>query len=458
MRAVPPVVDEPQLPAVGHVDGGTFDVFLAGIGGTGIVTVNQVLATAALRSGLRAVGLDQTGLSQKAGPVTSHLRISDPDVLVANRVGTGTASTYLAFDAVVGGDPANLAHVRSGVTTVIASTSETPTGAQVRDARAAKTDTAALIAALTRSAGRIVAFDALAACEHLLGSTSAANLLLVGAAYQQGALPFTADAIEWAITLNGVAVEANVAAFRWGRVAVADPAAFHSASDPTPPSTRARASARIAHELVERLPLTGETRRLAEHRAALLIDYQGRALARSYLALVERVWAAERALGDRTALSEVVARSLHHVAAYKDEYEVARLLTSRESAAAVRAQVPGATKVTWNLHPPALRAWGRKDKLHFGPRTRPVLAVLAMAKRLRGTALDPFGRAELRRVERALRDEHWADIGAVAGHLSDGSYDAAVARARAILEVRGYEGVKLASIERYRADLLRLDG
>ncbi|HVU73395.1 MAG TPA: indolepyruvate ferredoxin oxidoreductase family protein [Mycobacteriales bacterium] len=448
-RPTPPAVAEPTLPVV-H---GTFDLFLAGIGGTGIVTVNQVLATAALRSGLRAVGLDQTGLSQKAGPVTSHLRISAPGVLVANRVGAGTAHTYLAFDAVVGADPANVAQVRPGVTTVVASTSETPTGTQVREVRAAKTDTPILIAALTQTAGRIATFDALAASDQLLGSTAAANLLLVGAAYQLGALPFTAETIEWAITLNGVAVDANIAAFRWGRVAVADPAAFHVASNPAPATTRIRGSVRVARDLLEASPLTGETRRLTEHRAALLVDYQGKKLARSYVDLVEQVWTAERALGDRTELSEAVARSLHHVAAYKDEYEVARLLTAPEAAAAIQAQVPGATHVTWNLHPPALRAMGRKDKLHFGPASRPVLAALAKGKRLRGTAFDPFGRAHLRVVERALRDEHWDEVARAAAALTGDTYDKAVARAQAILDVRGYEGVKLASIDRYRATI-----
>ncbi|MGZ6792242.1 MAG: indolepyruvate ferredoxin oxidoreductase family protein, partial [Mycobacteriales bacterium] len=210
-----PAAPEPVLPA-------DADVFLAGIGGTGIVTVNQLLATAALRSNLDTTGLsglDQVGLSQKAGPVTSHLRVGGRGP--ANRVGAGTADVLLAFDALVAADPKNLALCSSEFTIAVVSTSETPTGTQVADPQAPATDVAGQVRKIKDATVKVLELDALGASEALFGSTAPANLLLVGAAYQLGTLPFPAAAIEEAIELNGVAVKANVAAFRWGRVAVA---------------------------------------------------------------------------------------------------------------------------------------------------------------------------------------------------------------------------------------------
>jgi indolepyruvate ferredoxin oxidoreductase len=375
-----PSVAEPVLPA-------DADMFLAGIGGTGIVTVNQLLATAALRSDLDTTGLsglDQVGLSQKAGPVTSHLRVGSRGP--ANRVGAGTADVVLAFDALVAADPKNLSVCSSEFTIVVVSTSETPTGTQVADVDAPKTDVAGQVRKLKDASVKVVELDALAFSEALFGSTAPANLLLVGVAYQLGTLPFPATAIEEAIELNGVAVKANIAAFRWGRVAVADAAAFAAAVAPTAP--------RIAKTYdLAGSPLAGETRRLVEVRAQLLLEHSGRKTAAAYVAVVERAFQAERVLGTQTSYSEAVARGIAHLWAYKDEYEVARLLTRPELLEEVQQQVPGATKVTYNLHPPALRSMGMSSKLKLGAWSRPVLRATARGRVLRGTALDPFGRA-----------------------------------------------------------------
>jgi indolepyruvate ferredoxin oxidoreductase len=435
-----PSVAEPVRP----VDA---DVFLAGIGGTGIVTVNQLLATAALRSDLDTTGLsglDQVGLSQKAGPVTSHLRVGSRGA--ANRVGHGSADVVLAFDALVAADPKNLAVCSTEFTLAIVSTSETPTGTQVADPQAPKTDVPAQVRKIRDSVVKVFEIDALAASEALFGSTAPANLLLVGAAYQLGTLPFSAQAIEEAIELNGVAIAANVAAFRWGRVAVADAAAFAAAVGTV--ATGAPKGFDLGDS-----PLQGETRRLTEVRAQLLEEHSGRRTALEFIAVVERAWAAERAITEQTSYSEAVARGIAHLWAYKDEYEVARLLTRKELLEEVQLQVPGATKVKYNLHPPALRSMGMDRKLKLGAWSRPLLKATARGRGLRGTALDPFGRAEVRRVERDLKASHAALVDQLTASLTTESYATAVAAAASAELVRGYEDIKLGNVERYRQAL-----
>lgn len=440
-RPAPPVVPDVERPTAG-------DVFLAGIGGTGIVTVNQVLGSAAVRDGLAVHGVDQTGLSQKAGPVVSHLRIARDATALgpANRV--GTAACYLAFDALVGADARSLGYADPETTLAVVSTSSVPTGVMVRAASAPAPDIPALVERIAARSRGVVRLDALAAADALFGDTMPANLLVVGAAYQSGALPVSAAAIEWAIELNGVAVAVNTDAFRWGRVAVADPVAFAAATaGAAPPAVATWA------ELGE---LAGETRRLAGIRAALLADYQDARTARRYVEDLLRVWRAERRVGETTAFSEAVARGLHKLTAYKDEYEVARLLTAPDFEARLATAVPGGTGLRYRLHPPVLKALGRQRKIAFGPWMRPVLQTLARGRVLRGTPLDPFGRTAMRELERALRDEYRAMALRLATNLSMESYGTAVAAAEAAELVRGYEDVKLAGVQRYRARLAEL--
>jgi indolepyruvate ferredoxin oxidoreductase len=442
----------PTVPDVAHPHAG--DVFLAGIGGTGIVTVNQVLASAAVHDGLAVHGVDQTGLSQKAGPVTSHLRVA-PDAAAlgpANRVGLATAGCYLAFDVLVGADARNLGYAAPEATLAVVSTSAAPTGAMVRDATVIAPERTTLLRRIGDRSRELITVDAQAAARALFGDAMPANLLLVGAAYQAGALPVSAAAVEWAIELNGVAVAANTAAFRWGRVAVADPAAFAAATggDPVAP---AAAEPALDLDLGE---LAGETRRLARIRAAQLVDYQGQGTARRYLADVARVWRAERAVGEATAFSEAVARGLHKLTAYKDEYEVARLLTDPAFEAQLATAVPGGEQLRYRLHPPLLKAIGWDRKIALGAWARPALVTLARGKRLRGTPLDPFGRTAIRRLERELRDSYRAMVLRLAGELTAEGYPTAVAAAEAAELVRGYEEVKLAGVARYRARLAEL--
>ncbi|MBI3457539.1 MAG: indolepyruvate ferredoxin oxidoreductase family protein, partial [Candidatus Rokubacteria bacterium] len=200
-------------------------LFLTGIGGTGVVTVNQILGTAALLDGRFVAGLDQTGLSQKGGPVVSHLRISDRPAAGANKAGAGEADAYLAFDVLVGTAPQNLARARPDRTIAVVSTTQVPTGAMVASPEVQFPDPQGLLAAINRVTrkGENVFLDALSLAEALFNDHMAANMMVLGAAYQAGAIPVRAAAIEGAIALNAVAVEMNTQAFRVGRLLVADP-------------------------------------------------------------------------------------------------------------------------------------------------------------------------------------------------------------------------------------------
>ncbi|MGF6883024.1 indolepyruvate ferredoxin oxidoreductase [Nocardia sp. GAS34] len=455
-KSLPRKRTRPEPPSLPDVDFGaplaTQNVFLAGIGGTGIVTVNQVLETAALRAGYDVAGLDQIGMSQKAGPVVSHLRFAAGTVEPSNRLTPGTADCILAFDLLAAADAKNLAYGSAESTIAVASTSKTPTGAMVYDKSVQYPETELLLSRLAGVSRTVSSFDALAAAETLFGNTAAANFLLVGAAYQVGGLRLPAAAIEEAIEINGVAVAANIAAFRWGRAAVARPEEFAAATAAT---AGARPAERIPADLLDGLTATGETRRLVELRAGELVGFGGARVAREYVGAVQRIWEAQQRVTDRTEFSEQVARGLYKFTAYKDEYEVARRLTDPAFLDEVAATIPDGANLTYRLHPPILRALGRTEKIGFGPRSHLALRLLAKGKRLRGTAFDPFGRARVRRVERALLTHYTEMVQALAATLSS-DYDRAVEVASLPDMVRGYEDIKLANVELYRNRLQEL--
>ena len=441
-----------------------FTVRLPGIGGTGVVTVSQILGTAAMLDGRYVWGLDQTGLSQKAGPVVSDLRISRAPLEGTNKVTAGGVDAYLVLDLLVGLAPANLAGASPERTVAVASTSPTPTGHMVVDTHAAYPSTVAMRAELDAAtrASHNVYLDAAEVAEGLFGDTTTANTVVVGVAYQLGLLPLAGAAIEQAIDVNGAAVAINQLAFRWGRMLVSDPARVRAAMvGPAAPAVQPDAAdLALIGELDE-----GELGRLLRIRVPDLVAYQSRGLARRYVVTVRTVAEAERRVaGGPGALSEAVARNLYKLMAYKDEYEVARLHLDAAVRARVEAEVGGPggesgggnVKVSYNLHPPVLRAMGLDHKVRLGPWFTPVLGGLARGKRLRGTPLDPFGYAKVRRVERRLAREYRRLIERLADRLTTANLQQAVALAELPDEVRGYEHVKLANVERYRAELGRM--
>jgi indolepyruvate ferredoxin oxidoreductase len=406
---------------------------MPGIGGTGVVTVSQILGTAAMLEGFEVRGLDQTGLSQKAGPVVSDLVLSRSALGGSNKATTGGVDVMLAFDLLGAASPAQLKGASPDRTIVIGSASRTPTGRMVLhpsteypagDDLQSRLDTASR-AALNRYA------PATELASGLFGDSATANVLLLGVALQSGVLPIAPENVERAIELNGVAVERNVAALRWGRQWVIDPEAAAKAAglvDPSPSS---------AEDPVDL-------------RARDLVGYQSRGYSKRYVAAVE----AMRDAGVSAAVLDAYARNLHKLMAYKDEYEVARLLLAPEAKAAAVAIGGRGARVTWQLHPPLLRAMGMKNKLELKRSATPLLIALRAARRLRGTPLDVAGWTSLRRTERRLAAEY---TDALAAAVRSGRPEAVLVEIAQLPDmVRGYESIKVRNIAAYRARLAEL--
>ena len=433
----------------------TASLFLMGVGGTGVVTVNQILGTAALLDGKHVAGLDQTGLSQKGGPVVSHLRIGDTAADVAGKVGVAEADAYLGFDLLVATAAPNLLRARPDLTIAVVSTTQVPTGAMVASTDVAFPDPGGLVASVNRVTRKDenVFVDALGLGEALFGDHMAANMILLGAAYQAGAIPIGAAAIEQAIAINGVQVEMNAQAFRAGRLLVVEPGWAGTVARPRAGAVDLRAEVGPeARALIDSAGARGELRRLIEVRVPELIAYQDAAYARDYVEFVRRVAETERAaVPGETRMAEAVARHLFKLMAYKDEYEVARLHLRPEVQASIQAEL-GEGKVRYQLHPPLLRALGMKRKLGLGRWVEAVFRGLVPLRRLRGTALDPFGYARVRRVERALVGEYRGMVERALRDLSPERHDRAVRIARLPDLVRGYEDVKLRNVRRFREE------
>ncbi|MBI2154382.1 MAG: indolepyruvate ferredoxin oxidoreductase family protein [Candidatus Rokubacteria bacterium] len=435
-------------------------IFMMGIGGTGVVTVNQILGTAALLDGKRVQGLDQTGLSQKGGPVVSHLKISDAPCEVSGKVAAGEADCYLGFDLLGATTAQNLAHARPDKTIAVLSTSQVPTGAMVTSTEVQFPETNGLLTSINRVTRKDenVFLDALGLAETLFSDHMAANMLVLGAAYQAGAIPVSAEAIEEAIVLNGVAVQMNTQAFRCGRLLVVDPEWVKTLKRPRLGAVEAGSVLTAeARSLADSTGATGELRRLLEARVPELIAYQNAAYGREYAGFVKRVLDAERrAVSGETRLSEAVARYLYKLMAYKDEYEVARLHLKPEVATSLAAEFPNGVKIQYHLQPPILRALGLKKKIKLGTWFDGAFRLLVALRGLRGTALDPFGRARVRRVERALVGEYRSLVEKALVDLSNGTYGRAVKLASLPDLIRGYEEIKLRNVERFRDEVRAL--
>jgi len=434
---------------------------ITGVGGTGVVTLSQVLSAAGRIAGCQVRSLDQTGLAQKGGAVISDVKISAGEIEQSNKAVAGECDLYLGCDLLVAADAKNLAVADSATTIAVVSTTKVPTGRMVVDKTVPFPDievTADRIRSATRGAESVFV-DARGLSVTLLGSDQFANMLLAGVAFQTGALPLPSQAIEQAIELNGVQVEPNLQAFRRGRQRVADPAAFAEAVA----AARAPAPVRVPTEPEQRLISSvgaepgSQLHRIVAVRIPDLVEYQNVDYARRYADLVARVREAEiRFVPEKTELSEAVAEFGYKLMAYKDEYEVARLLVDPQAEAAVRAEFGEGARVSYQLHPPVLRALGMKRKLKLGPWSQPGFRLLRAGKIVRGTRLDPFGHTQVRRVERELISEYTATIDDLLRRLSAETYQRAVEIARLPDLVRGYENIKLANVALYRARVKEL--
>ena len=455
---MPPIEPPEPVPLVSDRD---LSIRMIGVGGTGVVTVNQVLGMAALIDGLQVAGLDQTGLSQKGGPVVSDLRLSRDAIRGSGKACAAGVDVYLGFDLLGAAAPANLAVAVPSRTAAVVSTSAVPTGRMVVDPEERYPELAAQIEAIDAATRREDNFylDAQALAERLFGDHMPANTIALGAAYQRGLLPVSRAAIEQAIRLNGAAVEANLAAFAWGRACVAVPEAVEELTRPPAGDAPALEPSARERELIDAVaPEEGELRRLLEVRVPDLAGYQSLRLAERYVELLRRVRAAEeeRAPG-HLELTEAAARGLHKLMTYKDEYEVARLHLDAAERAKLERELGEDVRIWFNMHPPLLRALGLKRKLRLGRWFTPVLRALRAMRRVRGTALDPFGHTKVRRTERALVPEYEALVEEALEHLSPQTYATAVELCELPELVRGYEEIKLRGVARFRkrAEVLR---
>ena len=484
-----------------------WNILITGVGGTGVVTIGALLGMAGHLEGKGAGVLDQTGLAQKGGAVTTHVRLArTPQDLHAVRIAAGEADLVLGCDMVVVNDYWVLSKVRGERAQVVLNTYEAMPGTFTTHPDM-QFPAAEIIAGVNVALGGRdpLLLDATQLATALLGDAIATNLFMLGYAWQQGLVPISLDALMRAIELNGAAIEMNKTAFAWGRLAAVDLPAVQQAAGIVrntetreehlprnlrvlPPgewegtewgatsAPRNPDNARSVRGLPDAATATADgvvllplddarlSRTLDEaiaRRSAFLVDYQDAAYAARYTDFVAQVREAEniRSPGS-TALTEAVARYLFKLMAYKDEYEVARLYTGEAFQAQLKGQFEGDYSLRFHMAPPI---FARKDprtgvprKLTLGPRTMTALKLLTRFKRLRGTWFDPFGHTAERKMERALVVEYRQTIDQLLAGLNRDNLAQAATIAALAETIRGFGHVKAANVEKYRTELARL--
>ncbi|MFP4043788.1 MAG: indolepyruvate ferredoxin oxidoreductase family protein [Rhodosalinus sp.] len=413
-----------------------YDLLVTGVGGTGVVTVGALITMAAHLEAKGASVLDFTGFAQKFGPVLSYIRLAPrPDTIHQVRIDQRSAEAVIGCDVVVTSSPKASATYRPG-TRVALNTAAMPTGDIVRR-RDASLAIPAREKAIAQAVGEanLSGFDANRAAEKLMGDTVYANVMMLGFAWQKGLIPVGFEALSRAIELNGVAVEANHAAFAYGRIMAEKPEILADRLDPPKPA------AKTAQQIIE-------------HRAEFLTGYQDAAYADRYRARLDAFRAALPAdIAER--LTAIAARSLFKLMAYKDEYEVARLHLDKSFEERIAREFEGG-RVKYHLAPPMLPGKdgrGRPLKRQFGPWMRHAYKVLAPMKRLRGTWADPFGHTAERRMERALIAWYEDLMEHAAAEARPETVDRWARILEAAMEIRGYGPVKEEAAARVRAEI-----
>jgi indolepyruvate ferredoxin oxidoreductase len=452
-RRQPPIpgkLPDPQLCS----NDGAWTILAVGRGGTGVVTVSHLVAYAAMLEDKPVYLSNNTGLAQKGGPVEAPIVIGGQVQPVFNRLFPAQVDLYLGFDLLCAAEPANLRYAGLGRSVALVSTSRVPTASINRQGGRGYPDEALLKGAIDGCSRKDenIYIDTYWLAERLFSDIIYANMLLLGAAYQAGQIPLRAESIEAAIQLNGKGTENNLLAFRWGRLAVADPGQVEAQlgrQKPGPEQVLQTARALLVDEeqrgfydevLAE---LAGADKLQAEvgQRLADLCAWGGVGSARRYWQCLQAVKgqdSAERGW----ALSLVVARHLFKLMAYKDEYEVARLLTRTEAENHLADTFAGQVKRRYRLHPPTMRRWWR-GKMSLGEWALPFLRLLARGKFLRGSAFDPFGRTACRRLERHLVGWYEEVIDRCLSRLADDSYTSVLEVLDLADGIRGYEQVKI---------------
>jgi indolepyruvate ferredoxin oxidoreductase len=410
-------------------------IIVAGVGGTGVITIGQLLGVAAHLDGKGVVTQDAGGLAQKGGATWSHVLIGErQEDIRTTRVGMASADLVLGCDPIVVAGKETLIRMRSGRTHVALNSNSAPTAAFVQNANwvnpgdQCQTDIGLLV-----GAERLGAFDADALATQILGDSIYTNPMMLGYAWQKGWIPLSYSSLVRAIELNAVAVDNNKTAFEWGRRAAHAPQIVQNLLNPGQVINFTPRKKQTLDEMVQR-------------RVAFLTDYQDAAYAQTYLDFVNRVRAAEvKLVSEGVPFTEAVARYLFKLMAYKDEYEVARLHMDKAFHAKVNDMFEGEFTLRYHLAPPL---WAQKNdrgelqKSSFGPWIRWAYKALAPLKILRGGVLDVFGYSAERRQERKLIQDYCSAIEGLLPGLEMANYDAAIAFARLPEHIRGFGHVK----------------
>ncbi len=430
-------------PRIAPLDEKGYNILVGGIGGTGVLTIGALIGMAAHLDGKGCSILDMTGMAQKGGSVTSHIRIgADPARIYTSRLSEGMADLLIACDMIVGSGPAVLKTLRPARTAAIVNTDVSPTG-EFQSRNDMDLGDAPMRAAIEAAldGGRLFTLPASKLAVELTGDSIATNVLMLGYALQQGLLPVSLAAIEQAIRLNATAVDSNLRALAVGRLAA------HS------PDTLARALG----DKPDAAPLAS-VEDVLESRTRLLTSYQDARYAETYRQFVLEVARRLEARHVRGAQAYVrqVALTLARLMAYKDEYEVARLYTDPKFMQRLREQFAGDFELTFHLAPPFLPGRddsGRPKKRRFGSGTLALFKLLAALKGLRGTAFDPFGYTAERRMERRLIADYRALIDRISDEIDSSNLAAAIELAAAAGRIAGYGPVKDAARKAYEEEL-----
>jgi indolepyruvate ferredoxin oxidoreductase len=427
-EAAPPALPTPAIPSTAE----PYGILVTGIGGTGVVTVGQILAVAAHIEGKGAMVLDMSGLAQKGGPVMSHVRLADKQSdLHSTRVGTGSADLVVGCDQIVTASKDALSRMGERRTWAAINSTGATTAAFVKNPDwqfPGESSRGEIIRACGKDNVEFV--DAGRIATALMGDSIATNMFMLGYAFQKGRVPLGEASIMKAIELNGVSIAFNKSAFTWGRTTAHD---------------LAYVTRLVTPATVIEFKRTQSLDEIIKRRVELLTAYQDSAYAAQYLALVQQVRAAEDKLGQGSRLAEAVARYYYKLMAYKDEYEVARLYTTGAFSDKIANMFEGDYKLNFHLAPPLLAkkdADGHLIKMKFGPWMMKAFGLLAKFKGLRGTAFDIFGYTEERKMERALIGEYRSTITGLLAKLSADNLAQAVAIASVPEGIRGYGHVK----------------
>ena len=432
-----PSLPLPMIPVLNK----SYDILITGVGGSGVVTIGQLIGMAAHLEGRGITTLDMTGVAQKGGAVMSHIKLGpSAEDMTAARIGLGGAKVIIGCDIIVTAGEEALSKATTGSTYAVVNSTVTPTADFIRQRDwSYPTDAAKAVIDAAVGVGNAEYVDAGFLAQKLVGDSIAANPLMLGYAWQKGWIPLSLAAVLRAIELNAVAVKQNIRAFEWGRYA--------------------------AHDLNAVKRLLAPTSVIQFHKPKLLSDviayrvkhlsaYADERYANRYSLFVKQVGLAESRVSNKTRLTEAVAHNYSKLLSYKDEYEVARLYSDPEFKRKLEATFEGDYELEFNLAPPMLSRRNSKGELlkkPFGPWMASAFKLLARFKFLRGTAFDIFGMTAERRMERGLIKRYEETINEVISNLKPESLEVAIQLASLPQDIRGYGHIKERSVE--KADL-----